>query len=442
VEPPHGIQALTRVLHAVRGPLHSVLALAPDVALTRELCRDPGSRAALLRYVAGNGFLRPAPDVFWRVDRNLDDYAERLGVNLHTFVPSFVSSRPGVATILELGSGSGRVAEELTSMLEDRVLPVSINDAIYFPLRPCIQTLLRPDMPGLTLTADEMQLAVDWIYKVLSLRLGTTSDDTLQYDAETIASLRMDANSLLRIILKLGEKLAVADVVPSEVGVQPLNDGTQRYPEKIHRDALPRSIRSFLEVLASTPHACLADIANTDVYQHLSIYPAGMMLEDFAAIRFIPTQSLALALSVRGTTYLSDTRPHTTSYSSVLVEVVRTLEHGGICLEDGVRENFGKRYRLPELVSVARQAQRLFGDVGMYVVCGPGVPGDDHNPHAAVRAAVISKPSDSVALLRLHLRRGYQLRSLDDVIGDETYLRSLDPVGRTWAEVQAALNGD
>ena len=77
----------------------------------------------------------------------------------------------------------------------------------------------------------------------------------------------------------------------------------------------------------------------------------------------------------------------------------------------------------------------------LWLIIGPGVPGDDFNQEAAIRSVAITKGSSNPSILSKNLAdERYSVRSFLDVINDKEYLCTLDPQKSNYREVQEATS--
>ena len=105
-------------------------------------------KAQLFRDMSQQKLLSPVPEIFWRVDRNLQEYRERAGIDLLKLINSLQEICNSGDVILELGSGCGYAASEMRSndAIKSSFSLFSINNIIHFPVRSLIGEILEVDL--------------------------------------------------------------------------------------------------------------------------------------------------------------------------------------------------------------------------------------------------------------------------------------------------------
>lgn len=404
-------------------------------ALTRLVDGNPILHGALVDVLLQCQKLTPDPELFWRVDRELREYNDRTGIRVTDLAKTLAIGSAEKEIFFESGAGAGRGIAERTASLSGQYYDFSINNNVYYPLRKLLTKCI--DFEALQLPEAERDDFVDYIFKVLYLVEGAgggdaTTDVTALHDQAAITSLTADPNNLKKLLATVGSKLQLAEVVPSEYGIQPQADGSKVYPNKIRWREQSKTFQAAIEKFQANPASSLRpDLEQTDLKQIIPIFPIGMTIGDFTEINKLADNQIKCGVDVRALMYLEGE-----AYINTLVTLGHKLKDGAVYVSDSVRENFGKVYRLPELRKVE---QELGTGYTLYVVTGPGVPGDDYNQTAAVRSVVITKGNVPENLLHDHLTSGaYNLSRLDAVLIDEPYLRSLDVDGANLGRLQAA----
>lgn len=395
------------------------------------LDRNPAFKPVVVEALIKLQKLKPSPELFWREDRTMTEYNERTGVDIIALAKDIAEGNDQ-EILFEAGAGCGNgIAERHNKALNKHYADFSIVNEVYYPIRRLITELIDFDALAsasdvLLDTADRAALS-DYIYKVLYLKEGTTAlsnvDDN--YDEAIKASITTDPNNLKTALSTLGEKLIVARAVPSETGVVPQANKKKLYPKPIIAAKQSPQFQAALQQFSTQPSNFLKpELLQTDLKQHIPIFPAGMMLGDFLDIKHLKSKQIKFGVDVRAAVYLEDS----TKYQDFLVQMADKLKTGGIYVSDSVRENFGKVYRLPELVRVQEQLQGFPGDYQMYIITGPGVPGDDFNTTKAIRSVIITKGTqDRTSTIQNRLTDStYELHTLADIVGNTDYLSKLD----------------
>ncbi len=396
-------------------------------ALTRLVEHNPELHRVFVDTLIQCKKLKPDPELFWRVDREQREYNERTGIRVIDLAKTLANTSTEKEIFFEPGAGAGRGLAERTEALTEKYYNFAINDNVYYSLRKLLATCF--DFEALELPDQERDAFVDYIFKVIYLAEGAVGD----YDQATITSLTADPNNLKQFLVELSSKLQHAEAVPSEYGIVPQPDGTKVYPNKIRWREQSKAFQAAIGKLQTNPASSLRpDLEQTDLKQAIPIFPIGMTVGDFSEINKLADNQIKCGVDVRALIYAEGE-----AYINCLVALGHKLKAPAVYVSDSPRENFGKVYRLPELREIEKQ---LGSEYTIYVVTGPGVPGDDFNQTAAVRSTIITKGDVPLSLLQDHLTSSaYVIRRLDEVLQDEPYLRSLDPTGSNYDRLQAAV---
>lgn len=118
------------------------------LSLIENVNNDSLLKAQLFREMSQQKLLSPVPEIFWRVDRNLQEYRERTGIDLLNLINSMQERCNSGDVILELGSGCGYAASEKRSddAIKSFFSLFSINNIIHFPVRSLIGEILELDV--------------------------------------------------------------------------------------------------------------------------------------------------------------------------------------------------------------------------------------------------------------------------------------------------------
>jgi len=414
------------------------------LSLVADVNSDHISKSLIFKAMSDKELLSPEPEVFWRVDRNLLKYRERVGIDILKLIYSIQETSTLGDVILELGAGCGYADREIRSarVINDFFSIFSINDIIYFPIRSFIGRVLNFRHGDESLSEKAKSQVIDYVYKILSLEKGTTMADYLKYDETFFSLIKSDVNNLIPALLEINVKLNDAVGVPSEYGGIPCAPEKTKYPNKIFFRDLDPLASEYIYNLSESPERYINSFAiASDLYEYLPVDPVGMLIGNFLELNKLADNSLAFVFSVKGTTYLADdTSARDFSYSYLLIQILKKLQKGGVYLDDGVRENFGKRYRLPELLRVQKSIDESQSSDMLWLIIGPGLSGDDFNQEAAIRSVAMTKGNNKPNVLTKNLAdERFSVRAFIDVIDDDEYLRTLDARRSNYCEVKEAI---
>ena len=93
------------------------------------------------------------------------------------------------------------------------------------------------------------------------------------------------------------------------------------------------------------------------------------------------------------------------------------LTKDGFYLDDSVRENFGRRYRIKELNQAISRLKQSDEPAEIYVILGPGVPGEDQRSSEVPKSFILKKKSvqNNLSVMENNLQPGCRLARLEDV---------------------------
>lgn len=392
-----------------------------------------GGKAMLLRVLQRMDRLAPIPEIHWRVDRSLEEYSRRFGIDVSKFL-DLIATPGDKKTLLEFGPGNGlskreRSAGQLGKLYDD----FAMADKVYYPVGETIGRLLdfeklEKDL-GQALTPAERKLLSEFVYKALYIKQGETARDNFSYDTEVVKEITKDPNALKDLLKNVGQRLAAAEEIPQTISTR--NErGEVIYPYKIQGTDQSAAWQKAKQLLAESPQVYLDDTV-TDVYEEIDAFPAGVMVGDFSDVKKLQSDQVDVVLGVRSTVYVRGKE-----YVDLMREVGRILTQDGVLIDDSVRDNDGWYYRLAELAEV----QASNPDLKISIMLGPGFKGEDYQQNDVPLAIFMTKGETSYeeAIKKTQLG-GYKLVRLEEIIKDTKYLQSLDKTGHTYEEVEKSL---
>lgn len=222
--------------------------------LILESLLDKDNKAMSFRVLQRMNRLQPIPEIHWKVDRSIEDYNRRLGIQLPLFLKERSNSKNSKQTLLEIGPGNGFNKEErdqqgITKLYNDYAL----SDKIYYPLDSVINKVLNFETIereiGQQLTLEEKNQLTDLIYKSLIITEGKTHEDTLSYDTAIQNKLNQDINSLKEILPTLGSRIEKAIILPSAISSRS-SSGEVVYPNKIDVNRLGYNVQLAKKIIS------------------------------------------------------------------------------------------------------------------------------------------------------------------------------------------------
>lgn len=405
-----------------------------DNILSLKGLEDPKNKALFLRALNAIGKLKPIPEIFWRVDRDLEEYSERFGVDVAGLLKKLASG-DRKKIILELGPGSGKSKEERAQQgIADNYSDFALSDQAYYSLAGVLRNILDykkiEDQVG-PLSETEKDFLADYLYKVLAIEKGQTAKDNFEYDQTVMDAITDDPNNLKQFIGRLEEKLQIADEIPTDFRTAGEN-GEAVYPNKIKISEQTEKLQQAISLLGDLNSYLDQEKMAGDLYEAIDAHPAGLVIGDFSKLKKLKPGQVDLVLAVRSTVYEEGVE-----YRQYLDNIYLSLKNEGVVLDESIRENFGRDYRLDDLFNLQK---RLGPEAKVYVVIGPGVKGEDYNQETVPMAFVLSKNEENAKIIESELRAGCRLEAINTVVADEKFLMSLDQTGRIKTRVESQLN--
>jgi len=405
-----------------------------DNVLSLKGLEDPKNKALFLRALNAIGKLKPIPEIFWRVDRDLEEYSGRFGVDVADLLKQLASG-DRKKIILELGPGSGKSKEERTKQgISDNYSDFALSDQAYYSLASVFRNVLdykKIESEVGPLSETEKGFLADYLYKVLAIEKGQTAKDNFGYDRAVMEGITDDPNNLKQFVGQLEEKLKIANEIPTDFRTAN-ESGETVYPSKIKISEQPEKIQQAISLLGDLNSYLDQEKMAGDLYEAIDIHPAGLVIGDFSELKKLKPGQIDLALAVRSTVYKENSE-----YQQYLDNIYHSLTDEGVVIDDSVRENFGRDYRLDDLFNLQK---KLGPEAKVYVVIGPGVKGEDYNQETVPMAFVLSKNEDKIKTVGENLRTGCRLEAINTVVADEKFLMSLDQTGRIKTRVTSQLN--
>lgn len=403
--------------------------------LILESLLDKDNKAMSFRVLQRMNRLQPIPEIHWKVDRSIEDYNRRLGIQLPLFLKERSNSKNSKQTLLEIGPGNGFNKEErdqqgITKLYNDYAL----SDKIYYPLDSVINKVLNFETIereiGQQLTLEEKNQLTDLIYKSLIITEGKTHEDTLSYDTAIQNKLNQDINSLKEILPTLGSRIEKAIILPSAISSRS-SSGEVVYPNKIDVNRLGYNVQLAKKIISKNITGYLNNEWETADYNtYISGFPANTMIGDIKDIDRLADNQIDVELAVRSTVYSRHE-----DYENFLTTLVDKLKTGGVALDDSIRDNDGWYYRFAEIIKAREQFKN---ETEILVILGPGFPGEDHQQERVPLSMIITKEGSSKELIASQLEPNCEVVTFDELTADEKYLASLDNTGLTYTRAQAA----
>ncbi len=362
------------------------------------------SKSILLEVLQQEGKLKIVPEFHWSVDRDLRSYEERFGVDLNGLLEEFKSKRnPELPKpiLLEIGPGSGQsMKDRFGTGLSRGYMEFGLADNVYFSLQPVLERIVDfeklEERTGTKMDTSERLRITDYLYRILSLKTGTT-EMGVRYDTDFYSGINKNINNLKAIWPTLTEKLDGLPAVPGGPSVH-ISANEVEYTKKIR----PRGLEIALSALQENPLEFLK--ANENFYEHLDAFPPNVMLGDISEISKIQKNQISIELAVRSTVYKRGAE-----YIHFLDDLYDRLEVGGIALDDSFRDNDGYRYRYEELHTFKGHHP----DAEVLIIFGPPISGEDPIQDRPVPLSmIITKQGSSQTLWNKYKKKGCHIEVL------------------------------
>lgn len=382
------------------------------------------AKPLLLQLLQKQRSLAPVPKLFWKVDRAAQDYTERFGFDIQSFLQSF--SNPEFRQLLiEFGPGNGTFRQDNQKKIGDTYLNLAICDKLYYPIAPLLRKIINfkklEERSGL-LTEEERIFLCDFLYKILVLGEGKTETDPLEYDESVTRPMDHSIENLWNGLTTKARLLASTNAVPGNI--LRVEEGKE-YTTKIQKPDSPH-LHKACDILSERWAIQDYLVPAQDFYQYLPAYPPGTLISDFSHIDRLADHQIDVALGVRSTVYKEGD-----DYRMFMENMTKKIAKDGLYIDDNVRENFGWNYRLSDLKKVQDRAS-----YPLKIILGPGMKGEDYREGQSVPLAVVMTASqEKLQYIQTQLQAGYSLVNLDDLLHQTDYVKSLAD-GRTYSSLQ------
>jgi|GEM_PF-3981756 len=376
-----------------------------------------GGKGLFLRVLQSRGKLAPVPEIFWKVDRDNEDYRERFGFDVIELLRK-LKGKGEKKILLEFGPGSGKSREERHEAgLDEHYTDVAVADSLYYHLRDLIKEIidwgkLEEDL-GRKISEEDKIFLAEVMYKTIVIKDGETGKENFKYDKERIKKMARDPNAVRDVILSVAGKLESVIAVPTDYSE--IDDNKKRiYPRKILLSAMSEDFNRARDLFSKNSAKYIrGEQEIPDVYDALPAFPAGLIIGDFAKIEALKDDQIDVALGVRSTVYKEGE-----DYHDFMLMMFDKLKTGGVYVDDNIRENFGVNYRVEELKKIKEMWDSKPGEkaeINVYVIMGRGVKGEDDDKGEVPAAVVVCKGADHARLV-------------DDLLDQEHYMLPLDQV--------------
>lgn len=392
--------------------------------------REPGMRAGLLRELAASGRLKPVPELHWRVNRTTAQSSARLGCNVDALFARR-KDHPDTDVLLEWGQGSGTCKRERAERQDryGRYVDIGICDTLYFQVDDYLERLIDFDTlagHGADMRGDERkQLRHElcrFLYKVLVIEDGRTDETRIPYDARVLEELSRDPSSIVEILRRKAPQFLAARAVPDEQGMADADDahGGATFPVKMPRPSDPVS-EAALRLLAGQPGSFLrSSTGKIDPLALLPVSPDGAIVSPFSRADRLRPGQVDMMIGVRSTVYLPNDE-----YLPFMRRMADLLTQDGLYVDDNVRLNYGKYYRLQELADLERmltEEKDGLPPMQVLVIVGPGHdPGEPDVP----LSVAMTRSDKAMEDVRASLFRGCRLEKASDLLADAAYMSTI-----------------
>ena len=384
-----------------------------------------GGKSLLLRVLKEQGHLKPVPEIFWRVDRDLNEHRKRFGLDVRELCEQTVGLKiKGKKSLLEFGPGNGRSKKERTeSEMPSNYTDMALTDSLYYPLNGLVENLIDweklEQAVGEPISVEDRKLLSDAIYKVMVIERGEAEKDAFVYNEELVKMLTDNPEKIKDALLEVAPQLGAIKQIPDNFRTADSN-GQFTYPRKklIVGEQCSQAFLSAKKLLTEQTADYLRLV---DVYEAMPAYPAGMMIGDFSRVVGLKNGSVDVALGVRSTVYKKGE-----SYQDFILAVIDKLSADGIYIDDNVRENFGVSDRAAQLLEIEKQWKKEHPQesIAVNLILGPGIEGEDDQKGSVPMAVVVSKEANYTSEIVSLLDSGYRLVDLEEYVSGKKIARA------------------
>jgi len=359
----------------------------------------------LLKALQVQGSLSPIPEIFWVVDRSEEDYNKRIGFDFSKFLEKFLNYKK---IFVEFGSGNGTAKKDRKDKLKG-YSDFSISDKLYYPIRPIIRQIIDFEkLEKITgeLSQNEKGLLSDFLYKITVIKKGDIENDNFEYDKDIMNNLTEDPNLLKEALIQKSVLLNETNIIPNDTGI-PDSKNDVIYPYKIEKPNNVNFSKACKILSEDISSYFIESIEDLDIYNYIPAYSPGSIISDFSKINNLQNNQIDIALGIRSTVYLEGSE-----YEEFMINMKNKLTKDGIYIDDNVRENHGRYYRLDELKDIQKEI-----NTPIYIVLGSGIKGEDFIENRKVPLTVIiTQSQEKIDYIRNNLFSGYKLIELNEVL--------------------------
>ncbi len=378
----------------------------------------PGMRVELLHMLESRDLLRPVPAFYWQVNRGMEECSTRVSVDFTRLLPELLGPQTG-KTLVEFGQGNGRWMAERRALLGDGYLDVGICNALHYQIDELLEQCIDFDAlakDGAVLTPAQRSALCRFLYKVFVLDEDSSSQEDGPIYSGVLGAIRYDLSQFLSLLRRRIGRLETVQAVPADPGVPDVHDPKRiLYPTTVSLPDEP-SMQRARQLLARSPKAYLRIGPNKkSVYDLLPVEPCGAIAADFRTIGALRPKQIDVALGIRSTQYLEGEE-----YLRFMTTIPNLLTEEGIYIDDNVRLNFGRRYRIEELAQVQEESGCPVG-----VIRGNGQSARE--THVPV-ALVMTHSPKQLDLVRASLLPGADIATPQDLLNDPAYMEHI----RSW----------
>ena len=380
-----------------------------------EQLHQEGGKGLLLRALQSKGELKPIPEIFWKVDRNLEEYEERFGFNVANFFQKIRPEENGKKVLIEFGPGSGMSKSDRDKFgLTKNYVDMAITDQVYFSVKGWVKNLLDweniQNEVGVSLKEKDKDLLSDLIYKTIIIADDQVNLSDFEYAKERIERITNDPEQIKKVLQEVAPQLGSIKEIITDYSERD-EEAKMIYPRRC--SVVEKVSEEFLETKKWMTKNMDKAVLSGDVYETIPVFPSGVMVGDFLQVKSLKDNSVDSALGVRSTVYKEKIE-----YDEFMLATFAKLKDGGVYIDDNVRENFGRGNRIEQLKHIKKIWDKEKEDeVNIKVIFGPGIPGEDftNDEKGVPMGLIISKNSDYSSSVKELMRPGYYLVDIEEV---------------------------
>lgn len=383
---------------------------ALHVRVLRRALKDKDARPAVLKLLHEARKLSPNLECCWLVDRTAEQYGERLGIDLLSFLRDTAQEQaPGQdrkLLLLEFGPGNGTAKREIEDAVGESYDMFALADRLYYPVETYIkQSIAFEKLPFLS--AEDRDTFCTFLYMLMYCRKTAGGVEAVR-DPDFVRDLQRDPGAIISYLRNVAPLLRNVTRVPRPGGAVE-NDGSiqaREWIEKPETAGFERAVEAF----ARDPLGALRiGRGKQTPFSTIPVESTAEILEDFNMITALEDGQIDVAYGVRSTVYKTGQE-----YLDFMQSMAYKLTREGCYIDDNVRENFGERYRIP-LLRTLQTTLRRYGFKDLYIILGPGQPGEDDDRGDVPCSVVLTRSAKAVERVRKNLSAAHRLVRLDDI---------------------------